>query len=301
MKVAILVSGSLRTFNSVWPRNEKVLASSGLNYDLYLQTWDNNIGTHREVAKALSPRRLFWRWFPTKFESLSFYEPRNFVQKDLNFHFSIDRLSKVEALLPEIKKIASIKNVRRFENSVAMYLGMERVAQLAIDSQIGYTHFVRLRTDFLLHESFNLDSTESLVMCGDGVKFDGHLISDQCFYGPFDLIKPVMFNFSYLRRIVRIDGWYSANYKKYRKAEFVLFENLANSNLLHLAKRIPRRRFGKIQREVEVRDDSVKLIKHYQNLLIHNKSVIQKLYKLYLADIRGSRVVAQLKKYHFKK
>jgi hypothetical protein len=301
MRVAVLVSGSLRTFNSVWPQNEKVLSSIGLDYDLYLQTWDKNVGSHRGVAKGKSPRRLFFRWYPTKFASLSNYDPSIFVGSNLNLQISVDELHEIDKLLPQLRVVSQLKNGQRFANSAAMYFGMEKVAKMAIDSKVEYTHFLRLRTDFELHKDFDLENTQYLVMCGDGVRFDKLLVSDQCFYGPFNLVDPTMFNFRFLKNIVATDGWYSNNENRSRKAEFVLYENLSNYKLLHLVREIPRKKFGKIRREDEIRDNSVTYQQHFKGILSHNKSVLMKLIKLFWAEKKGASHLASILKLPFRR
>ncbi len=286
MKLAVLISGSLRTFSSAWPHNERILSSLDIDYDVYLHTWAENFGTHRNVAKAKAPRRLFWRWLPTKFEPPLPYHPQDFISPGLNTQILVENLPDIAKDFLRYSEISSSKNALRFKNSCAMYLGMEKVARMALDSRNSYSHFLRLRPDFLLNPKFSIDTTQGIVMCGDGVNLAGHHISDQCFYAPWSQINPIMFNFLNLRKTVADRGWFNEDYGYSRKAEFVFFENLISNNLISCTHAVPRRKFGKILRDIETRDYDVSLRSHYKGLIVHNGLVIRKLSKLAFADMR---------------
>jgi hypothetical protein len=298
VKLAVLISGSLRTFSSAWPHNERILSSLDIDYDIYLHTWTEIFGTHRNVAKAKAPRRLFWRWLPTKFESAQSYYPQEFISPNLKTQILVEDFPDLAKNILHYSDVSSSKNALRFKNSCAMYLGMEKVARMALDSQNDYSHFLRLRTDFLLSPKFSIDLTQEIVMCGDGVNLAGHHISDQCFYAPWGLINPIMFNFQNLRESVADKGWFNQDYGYFRKAEFVLFENLISNNLIDCTHAVPRRKFGKILRDVETRDFDASLSSHYKGLIAHNRLVILKLSKLAFADLR--RRIGKVRKFVIK-
>ncbi len=277
VRIAVLISGSLRTFDSAWPHNEKVLSSLGVNYDIYMHTWNENFGTHHGVPKGLSPRRFFWRWYPTKFKAAENYNPADYISSSSSPTISIETMSDLEELIPELSQVKTRPNARAFMNSSAMYLGMEKVAQMAIDSGVEYSHFLRMRSDFMLSKRFRFRATRDVVLCADGVLIEGKHISDQCFYAPFDLINPLMFNFTFLKEKLEVEGWHSQKFKQYRKAEFLFFENLYRSNLIQHLQKVPKSSFGKILREIEVRDYEVSFRNHFKLLLIHNRVVLSKL------------------------
>jgi hypothetical protein len=287
MKVAVLISGSMRTFDSAWPHNEKLLSSLGISYDIYLHTWNENFGTHHGVPKGLSPRRFFWRWYPTKFRAPENYNPADYISISLSPKISIEKMPDLVELIPELSLVKTRPDARAFMNSSAMYLGMEKVAQLALDSNTEYSHFLRIRSDFMLSKRFKFRATKDVVLCADGVLIEGKHISDQCFYAPFDLMDPLMFNFTFLKEKLKVEGWYSQKFKQNRKAEFLFFENLYHSNLIQQLQKVPKSSFGKILREIEVRDYEVSFRNHFKLLLIHNRVVLSKL--VIIAAARVSR------------
>jgi hypothetical protein len=276
MKIAVLVSGSLRTFDHTWPKNEKVLRSLGVDFDFYMHTWEQNLGTYHAVAKGVAPKSFFWRWHPTKFREPENYDPRIYVNSFVESKFQI---ADFELSVGELAGLSHVKTRGDFQsylNSSAMYLGMERVAELALNSGVKYTHFLRIRSDFLLNRRFQIPDLDLITMFGDGVLINGTFISDQCFFAPIELIKETMFNYTFLTRKIESEGWFANQHRVFRKAEFVLYENLYDSRLLNRIQKVRKRRFGKIVREVEIRDPSIKLSTHYRGLLNHNKIVVLK-------------------------
>ena len=272
----MLVSGSLRTFDKAWVKNQAILSSLPIEYDVYLHTWEQNIGTYHGVAKGVAPKSFFWRWYPTRFREPEKYYPSDFIAKSINSKILIENFSELKNALPHLNLISSQADSQSFINSSAMYLGMEKVANMASSSEIKYTHFLRIRSDFILHKKFRFKKSDEIVMCGDGVLINGVLISDQCFYAPFDLLPRVMSSFTFLRTKLEVEGWKSEEFGNYRKAEFVLYENLFHDGLLTRIVNVPKRKYGKILREVEIRDDNVKLLEHFRGLLIHNRIVFLK-------------------------
>ncbi len=277
MKIAVLVSGSLRTFDYTWPKNEKILQARGLDFDFYLHTWEQNLGTYHGVAKGVSPKSFFWRWHPTKFREPKNYNPEVYVDSLLNAEFQIADFEQSMSELGGLPLVEHREDFQAFVNSSAMYLGMERVAELALNSGVRYTHFLRIRSDFLLHRRFKISHPDSITMFGDGVLIDGTFISDQCFFAPIELINHTMFSHSFLKERIESEGWFSKHHGLFRKAEFVLYEHLYVSELINRIQKIPKNRYGRIVRELEIRDNSVNLSTHFRGLLTHNKIVLLKI------------------------
>ena len=277
MKIAVLVSGSLRTFDYTWPKNEKILQALGLDFDFYLHTWEQNIGTYHGVAKGVSPKSFFWRWRPTKFREPENYNPQFFVDPSVNAEFQIADFEQTICEFKGLSLIEDREDFQSFVNSSAMYLGMERVAELALNSGVRYSHFLRIRSDFLLHRRFKISHPDAITMYGDGVLIDGTFISDQCFFAPIELIHQTMFNHSFLTERIESEGWFAKHHGLFRKAEFVLYEHLYESKLINRIQKIPKTRYGKIVRELEIRDNSVNLSTHFRGLLTHNKIVLLKI------------------------
>lgn len=285
MKIAVLISGSLRTFDVAWPVNERLLGLLGMEFDVYMHTWQQNLGTHHDVAKGIAPKSFFWRWRPTKFRQPVNYSPANFINKDSNAIIAIQDFVDWENDFLSFANRSKAPEGKSLINSCAMYFGMEKVAMMALESGIHYTHFLRIRSDFILSKRFQFKETKNIVMCSDAVSIDGSLISDQCFYAPYNLIDPIMFNYRFLQQKIEKEGWQSPVYASMRKGEFVLFENLYVHGLIQSNMIINRRRWGKILREIEVPDSSIKLIPHYVKLFKHNKHVFLKIVIFYSARI----------------
>jgi hypothetical protein len=276
MKLAVLISGSLRTFNECWPANHKVLSNLGIHYEIFLHSWDENYSTNKSVQKGSYPRRLFWSLSPYRYSESSPFNFQDFVLNDINLTY---KKESVTSAIYEIEThgIVDFLNLEKTkQNTLLMYFGMQRVYELFLNSQHEFTHFLRIRPDFKLSNRVKLTNSNKLLFLGPGVQIDGKVYSDQAFFGPLDFLPVAMCAYDNLVRNVLNLSWSVESKKIQRIGEYPLYENLKFWKLENHCATISTIRRGKIIREALVKDTTKSWVTFQKELLIHNRLVLSR-------------------------
>ena len=200
-KLAVLLSGSYRNIEDVWPANKRILDSLKVSYDVFFHTWTENQSLNVNVLDMKYQNKFYFSMFPKVYRSF----PQKISQKDVRDRFGFCSI-KVEEIHEDL--IASKFNLgnrernRLFQsqlNSCRMYLGIDSVAKELFKTS-EYSHFLRIRPDFKLDSKTLMD----LFICdlcffGQLLPTDEGLIGDQCYGG--DLSKSAFI----LRTLEKLD------------------------------------------------------------------------------------------------
>lgn len=287
IKVAILISGPLRTFPSVWPQNHKILGQLNLDLHFFLHTWDKNYDTHKKLMSGANTK-LFWKfWKPVEFSQ----NPPELIDKSkfnyANWKIQIENFDKFKSSIEEFLPRDQKSGNEKFYNTLSMYYGMQQVAKMLLEGKNSFDFFLRIRPDFLLPNNFMIDKNAFLKMYGEGVSIKGSLISDQCFSGSLPDSIEAMFAYKMLTQKIVLEGWTNVKENLSRTGENVLFEHLTELNFLN---RLVSKRFEKkgilIRQQSFVQVYDKKIFAFIKEVIIYNRNIIYKRIIRFGADLK---------------
>jgi len=208
-KLAVLISGSYRNFDDIWPRNKEILDSLGVPYDVYFHTWTLNPNITSNVLELKYQNKFYLSLLPKIYVDF----PDNFSVdsiKDKFGFYSIEVEEFDENRISNEYKLGSRNTNTLFQsqlNSCGMYLGIDACYK-KIDYSRNYSHFLRLRPDFLLgatniEQLFNCD----LIFLGQLLLTDEGLIGDQCYGGDFSTSSCVFNTLDCLHEVTHSPDW----------------------------------------------------------------------------------------------
>jgi hypothetical protein len=273
INLAVLISGPLRTFADVWPKNLSILEELNLSYKCFMHTWDKNFDTFKNIFES-NNTNFFWRWSPKKLKNFDGQPSQIISSLGENWKVKIESMENAYSNFPKIQMISKQNQV--YLNSIAMYHGMKEVAQLAISSKDKFTHYLRIRSDSSLPKHFAFADSRNLIMYGSTVSIFGSRVSDQCFSGGFQETLSSMFVIDTLRRNVERDGWINFESGLPRYAENSMYEHLNEIGLLNQIKVTPRKNTVLVIRNAEVKDDSISHLNFYKACIRKNQQVLKK-------------------------
>jgi len=210
--LAVVISGSLRTFEEIWSGNQHLINSLGIPYKVFFHTWDKDYKTVRKVYKDNKLGGFAFGIKPKEYSGSS----RSVDLEDIcriipSAKISIETFQ--EQQIAEFLKIpAKNENVlfQNMVNSVAMYMGISRAFQLALSDEdtSKFTHFLRIRTDFQICQSISRQKLDAdIYFCRPIVDTGYGAVSDQCFFVKAD-IAILMANLeSKVSEHVVLNGW----------------------------------------------------------------------------------------------
>lgn len=182
--LAVLVSGIFRNFDEVWPRNEEILNRLNCSYKVFFHTWESNPSMSAPVLEVLYRNRFVLQIRKKAFKNFKTVILEEDIKRNFDFHFVT-----VEKFDPS--KVSKRFNLDTSEcnfllnsqlNSCGMYLGIEAL-RIELENEGNYSHFLRLRTDFLLEESkVGEIFSHDLVFFGQLLPTPEGLVGDQCFF-----------------------------------------------------------------------------------------------------------------------
>jgi hypothetical protein len=276
--LAVLISGPLRTFVDVWPKNLIVLDKLNLNYKCFMHTWDKNFDTYKNIFES-SNSNFFWRWSPKKLKNYHGQPSEILSTFSEEWIVKIENIENAYSNFPRIE--INTKQKQMYLNSIAMYYGMKEVAQLAILGGEKFTHFLRIRSDAILPKRFNFNESKNLVMYGGTVSIFGKKISDQCFSGDFQETIKSMFVIDTLQNAVASEGWFNTELALPRYAENSMYEHLSKIGLLSKVQVTPKKNMVLIIRNSEIPDNSISYFNFYKACMQKNKKIwIKKAFKI---------------------
>lgn len=273
-KVAILISGPLRTFDEVWQKNEILLKTLNFDYYYYLHTWDESLATHKELLNGGTDKFVIRNIKPVKISHRATDLTETLTKLPKPSKIEIENFEEFKENVPKISELPSKFHVLSCQNSTAMFYGMSRVAKMAIESRINFLYFLRIRPDFLLPKNFQFSQSNNIKMHGPAVSISGSRISDQCFSSKFENINSMLV-FEPLIEKINLSGWVNEDLKIRRCGENALFEHWKELMLIDLAEYPNRKEIGKIVRELEY-DHTESLWRFQQKIYKHNVLVLKK-------------------------
>lgn len=292
-KIAVLISGAYRTFDSTWPHNRKILDKLGVDYDVYFHTWNQNYNTNKNFNFEDNLYFSFYNILPVKYRSLNF----SVADKVKNFSKEMDiKLESHEKFLDmvENKHKLHIKDVPEYYlNSLSMFYGMSEVAKLALNSKIEYKFFLRLRPDFKLPNNLKLSKNSKLKFHGVTVMISGKEISDICFSGNFIKHICTMTSFDNYIKKIREDGWFDYKTSKKRGAENWFYDVLVSNNLLLELESKYFEKKGKVIRHELVRDYDISFFNFQRKIFSRNILRLRRIYRkqmgIFISIFRNSK------------
>lgn len=283
IKVAILISGPLRTFDSVWPSNQKLLAQFDFDYHFFVHTWEENLITHKELFNGGTDRFITHKIKPMKISYGAFDLKSSLRKLPKPLKFEIESFDRFKLRVPRIFDLSSEFHVKNCQNSTAMFYGMSRVATMAIESNNDFLYFLRIRPDFLLPKTFKFSNVENIYMHGPGVSILGTRISDQCFSSGFENINS-MLAFEPLLTRVRSGGWVNKDLGIRRCGENALYEHWRELKLIDSTVYPRKKGMGRIIRELD-HDLRVNFWGFHFKVFHHNLAVLRKKTRSFFARL----------------
>lgn len=208
-RLAVLISGSFRNFDEIWPLNKARLDELQVEYEVIFQTWGKNPSLDLNVLDNLYNNKFYFSPFIKRFKP--FLESFNVQQISSIYGFSSIQVQEFDeksiSIAFNLGSLASNDLFRSQLNSCGMYLGIDSVFQ-QLKLRPSYTHFLRLRPDFVLDseaikEVFNND----LVFFGQLLPTPEGPIGDQCYGGPLSKSEFILDTLSELKRITSNETW----------------------------------------------------------------------------------------------
>jgi hypothetical protein len=208
-KLAVLISGSYRNFDSTWKVNQETLNQLNIAYETFFHTWNENPDVSSPVLKLLYSNEFFFSWRKPVFSTYKHLIDRDDILSRFGFRsVQVDKF-RTDLVCREFNLDTSPINqmLTSQVNSCGMYLGIE-VLRKELELASGFTHFLRLRTDFVLdsrtlHEIFEHD----LVFFGQLLPTAEGLIGDQCYGGNLFSGSHALATFDKLKQITRSTPW----------------------------------------------------------------------------------------------
>lgn len=278
-RLAVLISGNFRNFNETWPLNRATLSSLGVDFDIFFHTWEENPNLEIDVLDSLFNNRFYFSLHMKKFKPFIATISPLYIAREYDFHYiSVEKFDELK-IAGEFS-LGSLKENTLFRsqlNSCGMYIGIDALYQQVKKNRI-YTHFLRLRTDFLLDpDSLSCLLESDLVFFGQLLPTPEGPIGDQCYGGNFEKSEFILNTLDSLKLITTDNSWNS-------NQPVVLAENVIRKRLAPFRNSIKILYLdgkGTILRPKVTRDEQPLNFENLLRIFSHNRSVfISKLSKL---------------------
>jgi hypothetical protein len=185
VKLAVLLSGSYRNIEDIWPKNKKILDAMEVPYDVFFHTWRQNADLNSSVLEIKHQNKFYFSLFPKVYQSFPKNISRNDVWEKFGF-YSIQVADLKEGQIASEFNLGDRHSNRLFQthiNSCGMYLGIDSCAK-EVFKLTGYTHFLRVRPDFELDpRTIMYVFDNDLVFFGQLLPTEEGMIGDQCYGG----------------------------------------------------------------------------------------------------------------------
>lgn len=209
VRLAVLVSGSFRNFNEVWPANMKALDKLQLEYEVFFHTWTDNPSPEIDVLDSIFYNRLYLSIFNKEFKPFIPTISKQQILNDFNFRDVKVRDFDEKSIATEFNLGTPETNplFRPQLNSCGMYLGIDSIYQ-SVNLSNSFTHFLRLRPDFLLDaNSLGKIFTNDLVFFGQLLPTPEGPIGDQCYGGLLSKSEFILNTLAQLKVITGAETW----------------------------------------------------------------------------------------------
>jgi hypothetical protein len=277
--LAVLVSGALRNFSEIWPQNRAVLNSLNLDYDVFIHTWSENFDTPKSVIRDGNAHKIYINFRKLKYASERFtVSEKELMTIDGLREFKIDIFDE-KKYIQDFNIDVSTGNIFKQSqiNSLSMYDGMKRVANLVKPNIQKYSKFLRLRTDFLIN-ALGIEQIKKpgFTFFGSPTVTNYGKVNDQCFGGDIDPFFKTMYVFDTYSSYLKQNGWILED-NSHLYAERVLGLHLSLQKEFKASNLQMRftSEVGSIIRPKTIKDTDTKYIAFFGKLLKHNLSIIK--------------------------
>jgi hypothetical protein len=206
----VLISGAIRNLSETWPGNKIMLDNIGEPYDVFVHTWSANFGTPRMVFRDANPKGLVFHFRERKYVDTTLHVTTGYVQSIIpGAIVQIEQFQEKDAILDyRLSGLVDKPYFQNLVNSVAMYQGISRVYDQALNMTPKYQTFIRLRTDFeILEPLTNQDLENDIYFAGSGVDPGFGYVSDQFIISNKEVAKKLGQIEGTLREHVLKNGW----------------------------------------------------------------------------------------------
>jgi hypothetical protein len=285
--LAICISGALRNFEEVWPTNEKIFRETGIPFKIFMHTWTQDFSTTRRVHRDINWHGFTMALKPKKYKEyggtvlfskikdvipLSTLSMEDFNEDEICSEFKIPHRDKTQLY-------------QSLLNSTAMYIGMSKCFNMAtIDPEFHkFTHFARVRTDFLLKKSIPAEVFLSdLYFGGPGVETRTGYVSDQFFIMKKHFIPVVCELPRFIKNHVIDNGWQLDSMNTFY-AERILSAAFQNSR--SQCDIVIEPIIGEIKRPVILSNAEMSQIFHLKDMFRHNLIIAKRQLKKLLKKL----------------
>jgi len=278
--LAVLISGSWRTFSRVWPENEKILSDLGVPYRVFIHSWSRMTETNRDVLSDYYRNEFHFSVHAEKFE----YSPTEITANQIldlvpASKFIIEDLD-IDAFVNNYKLVKEAKNeyFKMELNTLLMYYGIQKVFTLFQDDsqQESFTHYLRLRPDFQLPTNGLERLLENdFSFLGQLLPTSEGFIGDQCFMGKYPQYVYPLNALEFMKSIIQKRGWPREG-ADLLWSENVLRQHLKNWTNAPTIFYADEGNRGKIMRPNIVRDESVSIHSNLRRVVTHNIYTVTK-------------------------
>jgi hypothetical protein len=209
--IAILISGAVRNLSETWPENKKHLDLLNQPYEVFVHSWTKNFGTPRKVYKDENRSGYAFGFRERVYQEKDFEVTQDYIKSIIpNAKVYLEPFNEDE-IIAEFDLAVHInhKLFRNLINSVAMYQGITRVFSKALNEEgADFSHFVRLRSDFLLSSEIPLNCLNyDIYFGGPGVNPGSGYVSDQFLVVSPKIASKLVLCESELINYIQQNGW----------------------------------------------------------------------------------------------
>ena len=271
-KLAVLISGSYRNFDETWHANKIILDSLKIPYEIFFHTWSENPNINLDFLKTEYANRFYFSFYAKKYSDFNKSILTKKIERDFPFRsVQVSDFEEVKIAKKFYLGNSSTNELYRVHlNSCGMYLGIDAViSEMSKDST--YTHFLRLRTDFILEIStiraifdFDLAFYGQLLPAAEGP------VGDQCYGGSLDTASFMLGTLPTLQKITSGQDWNLRD-------PVALGENIIRITLKPFRQSVRIGFFngsGRIERPKIIKDLNVNKTKFFCRVLRHNVNVL---------------------------
>lgn len=177
MRVAICFSGMPRSFKTVYESHKKfifdVLSEQGIEYDIFIHTWDNKVKYPKYLSDEGTVEELIELYKPTSY-NVEIYDDKK-INELLND-------SKVNEYHEYIDHNNDLNNISDWvggglltNNTISLFYGLNESNNLRINSGLKHDIIIKTRFDNIMFDKLNiatLSNEENTVYCPMGYEPD---------------------------------------------------------------------------------------------------------------------------------
>lgn len=208
-RLAVLISGSFRNFESVWEINKLILDRSGVFYEVFFHTWDTNPNLKGDSLSIEYKTKFYFSLFAKKYKSFDQILSVQLIKKKFGFRcVLVDQFHENSlASLYNLGTPNTNQQYRQLLNSVGQYHGIDACRKEMIKDG-SFSHFLRLRSDFRMDElKFSELFENDFVFFGQLLPTAEGPVGDQCFGGVVEKTGEILDMLGTLHQITHELAW----------------------------------------------------------------------------------------------